>query len=626
MRLIYDSSAAISDYNDSPAWFKKLLDAAADGVNYYLSKHPGKAKVLKHFEPWYALMRTDGSISATSTGGITVSDVKAFYTGKQTSFRYHDNPAISENVSGSNGFAIAGSKTVSHNAMLYINPHVTFYFRDEMQMVSEEGLNAYGAVTWGQFFIYQGFNQHCGWMHTSSQADVADVYKEKISGNKDLFYLYNDTLRPVVTKSIEIRYKSGSGFLNFAFQGYYTHHGPVLAGNQNEWLAVKEYNRSLKALMQSWLRTKANTYSEFETVMDMRANTSNNTVYADDQGNIGYWHGDFMPVRDTSINWALPVDGTISATEWRGVHPLRDIVQVHNPVTGWIQNCNSTPFTVSGISSPLKSNFPTYMAPDGENPRAINAIRLLGKEDHFTLDKLISVGYNTHLSAFDILLPSLFKAYDADGSTLHEVLKDAVNELRTWNREATENSVATTLAIEWGTMMNTKLGLARMKGQSDNAVGFLESLAQNVAARDQLTALQFVLNKLENNFGTWKVKWGTLNRYQRVDFDLGEHFADKKPSMPAGAASSQWGCLPSFSTVYSDGNKLRYGVNGNSFVAAVEFGKKVRAKTIITGGQGTTSASKHFLDQADMYLHGKFKEVWFYKTDVVKHIERNYHP
>ena len=223
--------------------------------------------------------------------------------------------------SGSNGIAIAPANTAAHHALLLINPHTSFFFRSELQMVSAEGLNAYGAVTWGQFFIYQGFNEHCGWMHTSSDADVADAYKEKISKNGDsLFYLYDGKRVPVKTRRVTIKYKDGDVLKQQVFTLYATGHGPVLGSRNGVWLSLKENNRSLIGLMQSWLRTKAKGFEEFKTIMNMRSNSSDNTVFADDRGNIAYWHGNFIPKRDEKLDWSQPVNGTISATEWKGLH------------------------------------------------------------------------------------------------------------------------------------------------------------------------------------------------------------------------------------------------------------------------------------------------------------------
>ncbi|HEV8080275.1 MAG TPA: penicillin acylase family protein [Chitinophagaceae bacterium] len=632
MRLIYDSVAAINDYNKSAFWFKKLLNAAADGANYYLYKHPEvKPDVLTYFKPWYQLMRTNGSISSTNTGGASVQEIKNFYSGKENSDSIGDNTSAilkREMVDevGSNGFAVAPSKTASKNAILYINPHVTFYYRSEVHMVSDEGLNVYGAVTWGQFFIFQGFNAHCGWMHTSGVADLADLYEEKIvKKNDQLFYKYDNNLKPVTSKQIIISYKKDDKEIQQKFTAYFTHHGPVMAGSKGNWSSLRENNRSLTGLMQSWLRTKANGFSDFEKTMQMRSNTSDNTVFADDKGNIAYWHGNFIPKRNTKYDWSIPVDGSTSATEWKGIHELNEIVHVYNPSTGWIQNCNSTPFTVSGTASPDKNKYPKYMAPDVENPRAVNAIRLLSKQNNFTLDKMIATAYNTYLAAFDVLLPSLFIAYDHRQrveKTIKTDLDEAIQLLKLWNKESAKNSVATTLAIEWA----TKLKLPLKKNDDEEELGRFEAMAKYITAKEKISLLEEVLKQLTDAFGTWKVTWGEMNRYQRITGDLQQKFDDNKMSFPVGMASSAWGCIPSFSTAKQANTKRRYGTGGNSFVAAVEFGKKVKAKTILTGGEGMVPSSKHFLDQTPGYINGKFKDVLFYKDDVLKHVESKYHP
>ena len=637
MRLIYDSIAAINDYNKCPLWFKKLLDAAADGLNYYLYKHPEvKPDALIYFKPWHSLMRTNGSISATNTGGVSVQEIKKFYSNKiisDTVITKDDIGIMKHELvdeTGSNGFAVSPKKTASKNAILYINPHVDFYYRSEMHMVSNEELNVYGAITWGQFFIFQGFNQHCGWMHTSGIADLADLYEEEIVKNgKNLFYKYDNTLRPVTTKQIIIYYKKEDQLIPQKFTAYFTHHGPVMANRNGKWLSLRENNRSLKGLMQSWLRTKAKSFAEFEKIMQMRSNTSDNTVYADDKGNIAYWHGNFIPKRDTKYNWSLPVGGTTSATEWKGIHELNEIVHVHNPSTGWIENCNSTPFTVSGTASPNKNNYPKYMAPDGQNPRAINAIHLLSSQNNFTLDKMIATGYNTYLSAFDILLPSLFIAYDEkqkQESTIKADLDEAIQLLKLWNRESSTSSIATTLAIEWATKLSQKIPPVISEEEKSDLINRLELMAKNVSPSEKINLLEEVIKKLNKNFGTWRVTWGEMNRYQRLTADLQQKFDDNKISFPVGMASSAWGCIPSFKSERIADTKKRYGVNGNSFVAAVEFGKKVKARSVVTGGEGMDSSSKHFLDQTPLYINGQFKDVWFYKEEVLKHVERKYHP
>ena len=419
IRLLIDSVDAIADYKKAEPYLKKLLNAYADGINFYLHKHPDvKPALLTRFQPWYPLLWTDGSIGAISTADISNDEIQKFYSGNQMegiskSKTVNASAAFGDyQQTGSNGFAIAPSKTASGNAILYINPHVTFYFRPEVQVVSEEGLNAYGAVTWGQMFIYQGFNEHAGWMHTSSYADVADVYAETVKQEKGKwFYLYENKWLPIKERTITIDFKKleGPNDQNFpthsTFTTYKTHHGPIMGSKDGKWLSLRENNRSLNALLECWTRTKAKNLSEYKTALNLLANNSNNTVYADGDGNIAYWHGNFMPKRSKDFDFTRPVDGTHKATEWQGVHALNEIVQSINPANGWLQNCNATPFSVAGNNSPNEKNYPAYMAPDGQNARGINAVRLLEQIDKISLDDLIQIGYNKHLTAFDILLP-----------------------------------------------------------------------------------------------------------------------------------------------------------------------------------------------------------------------------
>jgi acyl-homoserine-lactone acylase len=650
MRLVYDSVQAKADYEKSPVWMHQLLDAFADGVNYYLSKHPAvRPLVLKHFEPWYALMFTDGSVSATSLGGVRMDEIKNFYSQPPSIARVSDVEKMvledrgigsprtggdgvdeageGDDERGSNGFALAGFRTASEATELYINPHVPFYFRMECQLVSEEGLNAYGAVTWGQFFIYQGFNAHCGWMHTSSYADVADVYMEKVKHDgANWAYEYEGQAKPVTTKHFTVYYKKDGAVQSLPVTGLYTHHGPVMASRDGKWLSLREYNRSLDALEEAWLITKANTFDEYKKAMNLRANTTNNTVYADDQGNIAYWHGNFMPRRDSLFDWGQPVDGSIAATEWKGVHELEEIVHVYNPATGWIQNCNSTPYSLSGNSSPERKKYPAYMAPDGENFRALNAVRLLSGANNFTLDSLMTKGYDHYLAAFDVLLPPLFAAYSSASDSVRKALQEPISILQKWDRRSGEHSVATTLAVEWGTRMAQYSPKPRTPEEASHAVKNIGLQVERSTPQQKTAELVFALNDLRQRYGGWKVEWGDICRYQRLTGKIAETYDDRRISLPVGLVSSAFGELPSFVSRTMPNTKKRYGISGNSFIAAVEFGKKVKARTIVTGGESSDPASLHFSDQASMYLNGQFKDVLFYPEDVNKHVEKKYRP
>lgn len=629
MRLLYDTNQVKQEYTESPPWLKKLLDAFADGINYYLYKHPDtKPLLIKKFEPWFPLLFTDGAFIPLQTGGLGVEDIRNLYALENAPTSFYVDPFMKKESLGSNGFAIAPSRSATGNALLYINPHVSFYFRTEAHMVSEEGLNAYGAVTWGQFFVFQGFNENCGWMHTSSQADATDLYEHTIVRRGDsISYIYEKGLKPVLQKQVLLAYNKNNSISTKKITQYYTTQGPFVGSRKGRWLKLKENSRSLNGLIQSWQRTKAKNIDEFKEFLALRANASTNTLYADGQGNIAYWHGNFIPKRSKGFDWSGPVDGSLASTEWQGAHALEEIVQVQNPAQGWIQNCNSSPFHVSGMHTIDAKKYPAYMAPEGENFRSQFAIRELAKEKSYTSDKLIGLGYNNYLSLFDTLLPPLLKAYD--GLPMSSPYKDSlaapVKMLRDWDRRSTATSVATTLAIEWAYfMMNAYRQEAKVDSDEDQLTYFTR-MAREVPGSKQLSLLKEVINGLVRGYGNWKIGWGEINRYQRTSGDYYPGFDDNKPSLPVGMASALFGSLPAFEASW---NKTRkgYGVAGNSFVAVVEFGKRVKAKSIVTGGQFFDPSSPHFVDQAAMFVEGKFKEVLFYKEDVQKQAERTYHP
>ena len=467
-------------------------------------------------------------------------------------------------------------------------------------------------------------------MHTSSNVDVADLYKEKIvKKNNQLFYEYNKALKPVTQRLITLRYKKDDIIQTKMVTTYYTHHGPIMANRNEQWISVRGYNRSLKSLMQSYLRTKTKGLEDYKKNMSMYANTSNNTVFADNKGNIAYWHGDYVPRRDKQLNWSNPVDGTTTATEWKGLHTLDEIIHVYNPATGWIQNCNSTPFTVSGSSSPKQENYPAYMAPDGENFRGINAARVLSKENKFTIDKTIAAGYDRKLSAMEILVPALVASFEKTilaTDSLYSQLAEPIQLLKNWDYYSSESSVATTLAIEWAQKLTASIQRIYIDEGWDDQVTLVKKFAATASAQELLPPLAAVVKELKNKFGKWQMPWGEVNRYQRISSDISQKYKDDEPSFPVGFASASWGQLPSYNSRYYSGTNKRYGVSGNSFICAVEFGKKIKAKSLLAGGNSGNASSKHFTDQLEMYTKGQFKEVLFYKEDVLKHVERSYHP
>jgi acyl-homoserine-lactone acylase len=630
MKLYIDPADMKARYAASPAWLKKLMNGWADGLNWYLASHPQvKPKLLTRFEPWMALSFSEGSIGG-DIESINLKALEAFY-GKRPAPAVA--MAVAEDASkgfdpeptGSNGFAIAPRLTAGKHALLMINPHTSFYFRPEVHMVSEEGLNAYGAVTWGQFFIYQGFNERLGWMHTSGGGDVIDEYLESVvERDGKFFYKYGGEERAMRSRTIVLPYKSADGMASRSVTAYFTHHGPVIREEGGRWVAVKMMDDPVHALEQSYGRTRARNYAAFLKVMDLRTNSSNNTVYADADGNIAYFHGNFIPRRDPRFDWTHPVDGSDPATEWQGLHAVQETITVFNPKSGYISNTNNWPCTGFGASSPDCKTYPSYMWSLPQNARGIHAERVLHDAKDLTLDGLIGKAYDPYLTAFEPLVPALLKDWEAlpQGDALKLRLAEQVALLRGWDLRWAVDSAPTSLAVYWGQDM-VKEAASRARAQGVPVVDFIQT---RLAPAERLDALARASDKLQADFGSWKTPWGEINRFQRLSGDVEQRYDDSKPSIPVGFTSANWGSLASFGMTARQTTKRIYGDRGNSFVAAVEFGPRVRAKSILAGGESGDPASKHFSDQAEMYSRGQFKDVLFYKEDIEKQLERKYHP
>jgi acyl-homoserine lactone acylase PvdQ len=642
-RLYMTEIEAREAYKSAPDWLKSLCIAFADGINYYLRTHPEVTPALiTRFEPWMPMYFFEGSIGG-DIEQIPLPGIEAFYgsrirgpAGTRHSPGDTEDPTSDALVAyvgdgdeprGSNGIAISGALTQSGKPLLLINPHTSFFFRGEVHMVSEEGLNAYGAVTWGQFFIYQGFNEHTGWMHTSTYVDFLDEFIEDIvESDGRLSYRYGDKLRPVRQSDARLKVRTDRGMEERHFPMYHTHHGPITHEQDGKWVATKINWDPVNALRQSWLRTRQSNHDEFREMMQIRTNSSNNTVYADSSGNIAYYHGNFIPRRNAKLDYSKPVDGSDPNTDWQGLHSVDETISLLNPPSGWLQNCNSTPFTAAGAYSPDPGKFPTYMAPDPENFRGVHAVRLMeastaAGNPQFTIDSLIELAYDPALPAFEVLIPPLVEAWS---SATREQLKlqNAIDVLSAWDKRVSAKSSAMTLAhfyglevLKYTESMNDKSRMER-----------IQDFAARAMPQEQIALLSAAAAKIEADFGQWNTAWGEVNRYQRLDGAIEQNFDDNKDSLAVGMASGRWGALAAFGAKAGPDTRRIYGYRGNSFVAVVEFGDKVRAKSLLAGGQSGDPASPHFADQAQPYVDRQFKDVAFYRADVEARAQRTYHP
>ena len=621
-RLYVSEPELKADYARSPLAMRRLMDAWAGGLNYFLATHPAvRPRVLTRFEPWMAMSFTEGSIGG-DIEQIDLDKLAAFYGGKA--------PALASVLpdkadQGSNGIAIAPKLTADGGTLLLINPHTSFYFRSELQMSSDEGLDAYGAATWGQFFLYQGFNPHIGWMHTSTGVDNIDEFAEKVERRaRGYCYWYGRTCRPLRARPITIRYRTADGHLaSRTFRAWMTHRGPIVRSDKGRWIAFAMMDRPVEALQQSFLRTKASDLASFMRISELKANSSNNTVFADDKGEIAVLAPQFMPRRDNRFDYTRPVDGSDPAADWHGLHDPSELPNTIRPPNGWVFNSNDWLYSAAGASSPKPADFPAYLDTAGESYRTIHATRLLTQPGKWSLDRLQSAAFDSAQPSWEILVPMLAAAWTSlpPSDPRRARLAEPISALSSWDKRWSVTSVPNTLANFWGDEL-LKLVAAKQWNDHQNLFRHMESLTP----AEKLDAFVGGLDRLERDFGGWRVPWGEVNRFQRISPAINSPFSDSAPSIPVGFTYNKWGSLASFGASQKPGTKRWYGTSGNSFVAVVEFGPRVRARAVTAGGESGHPASAHFNDEAQRYASGDLRDVYFYPDQLKGHTERTYRP
>jgi acyl-homoserine lactone acylase PvdQ len=600
VRLFETLRQAQEEYARLDAKTRALCDAFAAGLNHFLATHPQvQTRLIRRFEPWHILAFQNLQTISPQAMGVTMAEIQAAFPDLNLRPPAARPPSGEDwdADEGSNMWALAPSRSASGRAMLFINPHVGFFGggqRYEAYLHSKDGLHVSGFAILGTPYIRSGFTAGHGWSHTNNYADTLDVWRETFDDPANpLAYRYGNGYRQATEWTDEIRIGAAGETVNVRLRK--THHGPIVAIKEGHPLAVRSarYGRAGQ-FEQRWAMAKARSLAEFQAALARRSLVGSNTIYADRRGNIFYLHGNTVPKRSLKFDWARPVDGTDPESDWQGVHEIHDLPQLTNPKAGYLQNCNSTPFLMTADSGLDAAKYPPYMAPEQDNLRAQMSRRLLESKPRFTFADWERMATDTTVLKAEMSLPALFQAWEAEKPAS---LVELIAELRSWNRRSSVDSIAMTLFMRW---------------DRDGAGG--------------LAALERVKSRLEADFGTWRVPWGEINRLQRIHTSgTQEPFSDTRPSLPtAGAPGTPAGIIFNVTARTAPGQKRMYGASGNTYVAVIELGRKLRAKSALVFGQSADPQSPHYFDQAELYAQGRFKPVWFYKGEVKKNTEQKY--
>jgi acyl-homoserine-lactone acylase len=589
---------------------RSICDAFAAGLNFYMSRHPEKKpRLLTRMEPWYPLAFIRYNYYQNGFAYDPAIDFRDLRTAESERAR-RDNE-------GSNGWVIGPSKSASGHAMLFINPHLSFFGPGQVyegHIHSDEGWNFTGYTRFGFPFPYVGHNENGGWVSTDNAADLTDVYAETFDDPaRPLAYRYGAGHRLATEHVAEIRVKTASGMETRKFTMRRTHHGPIIGSRDGKPLAIRMAKFESDGWLREWyLMTRATSLDALKKAMAPLNMLFGNVMYADRQGNTYYLYNGAVPRRDPRFDWRKAVDGSDPATEWQGYHSIDELPQLTNPETGWMQNCNTTPFLLTSSGNPDPKKFPPYMVQEGDNLRGEVSRMLLSSRPKFTFEDWERAASDTRVLAADKRLPAMLESLrktiaepDAPDAAWEPKLRLALDELSRWDRRATTGSVATTLLFLLG-----------------------DRIEKNNAADDRAitVALADVLTQLERDFGTWRVAWGEINRLQRRDESKDERFRDDRPSVGVPGVSGSGGAVFTFYASEQEGQKRRYGQAGGTYVSIVEFGPKVRGKSVHVFGASGDPRSPHYMDQAELYASGRFKPAWLKLADIKKNLERSYQP
>jgi acyl-homoserine lactone acylase PvdQ len=597
---------------------RSILDGFAAGLNAYLADHPDvHPRVLTRIEPWYALAFIRYNYYQSGffwSAGYRQTDLQS-----AAALSHAASPSalaeeqLPREQLGSNGWVIGPSKSATGHAMLFINPHLSYFGFGQVYEghvhSKESGWNFTGYTRFGFPFPYVGHNESLGWVSTDNSADQADLYAEVFVDSTR--YRYGNGFREATIWIDTIGVKTATGIERRPITLRKTHHGPIIGSRDGKPLALRMAKLDADGWLEEWYNmTRARSVSELKRAMRPLNMLFGNVMAADAGGNTWYLYNGAVPVRDPQFDWSGVVDGSDPRTEWRGYHTIDQLPELLNPATGWMQNCNTSPFLLTSSGNPDSTKFPRYMVQDGDNWRGVTSRRILAATPRFTWDDWVRAGFDSHVAAADSLLPALL----ADSMEAGDSARAALRVLSHWNHQTDTSSVAMTLFDRW----QEALFEMQNEGRGTPDAGRMRSARK--------AALDTAIARLTRDWGTWQVRWGEVNRLQRIDESQNQQFSDDRPSIPVRGTGGQNGAVFTYYAQSMRGQKRRYGVAGGTYVSVVEFGPTLRRLAVHTMGASGHASSKHFFDQAPLYARGEFRPAWFTLDEIKANLERQYRP
>jgi len=593
-RLCQHAEISQKRYADLPQNIKNILEAFVAGIAQYQKEHPEKVPDwAPKIQPWHPLALGRAFIWGWPLGQA-LDDLRA---GKRKI----------EHPRGSNQWAVSGKRTATGAPIALIDPHLSW--NDEGHWVEARlhggKIHSCGICVVGTPLVGLGHNRRLSWAATTGGPDCGDVFAEEINPQNRLQYRYDGQWRDIAVDTIRISVKTDSGMKVVSLAVEKSHHGPIYEreGNLAYALAIPYWNE-VGLVQQLYEMNLAQSLDEFKRALEMRQFMPQNVMVADQDGNIYYQRTGRVPIRDLRFDWNKPVPGNTSETEWQGIHPTADLVQLLNPEIGFMQNCNISPGTMLPTSPMVNAKYRSYIYndPDGrDNPRGKRANALLGAEIHMTFERAQEIGTDTGIPEVELWQSALKKALAAHQSQFVDIA-DAAEMIISWNGHLDKESEKATLFRAWRIATSKKENLKRTASLSalttEDEVALLEAIREG---QQNLISL----------FGSYKVPWGSTVILKRGDktFPLSGGSFDNIFS----SLRSVWG---------TDKKGVTTGSGGQSGPMVVSLTKPVQSVSVLPWGQSDDPESPHYFDQGEkLFSQGKFKDTWFEWEELKEHVE-----
>jgi len=592
---------------------RALCEAYADGVNYYAALHPDE--VLPGLGPITGRHIVAGFVHKMPLMvGLDKVLQKLFEARPETMASAGEKMlalSLKEETfsllglkAGSNAMAVSPRRAADGKTLLAINSHqpwegpVTWY---EVQMHSEAGWNMTGGVFPGSPVVFHGHNDYLGWAHTNNYPDLIDTYKLEMNPDNPNQYRFDGHWRDIEIRRAPIRVKL-LGPLHWTFQEEvgWSVYGPVLRRPHGVY-AIRYAGMGDIRQVEQWYRmNKARSMDEWEQAVRMATLPMFNCTYADGKGNILYHYQALLPLRAKGFDWKKDLPGTTSQTLWTAYLPYDRLPRVKNPASGFVINCNNTPFrTTLDPYNPRAQDFaPEFGIEDRMTNRALRALALLGSDGSITEEKFLAYKYDMAYAP-DSKMAGLVNRTVALNFPGDPLLTDAKAILRSWDLQTDPQNRGAALAV-LAYLQVFPYGTRRAIGEiSDEQIR---------------TGLQTAAKTLKKHFGRIDVAWKEVNRLIRGQVDLG-----------LGGGPDVLHAVDG--TLQKDG-RLR-GSEGDSYVLMVSWDKagKVHSRSIHQYGSATLDASsRHYADQAPLFAERELKPVWRDESDIRRRLEREYRP